>query len=138
MATLELEGKITQKLAAQSGQSARGTWARQDFVLEYMDGSYPTNASFTAWGQDKVAELAKFQVGDAVKVSFNIRGREYNGRWYNDLRIWRITAAGASAPAPAAPAAPSYNAPAAPAAPAPTIEDMPVDFSGDNGDDLPF
>ncbi|MBQ9892402.1 MAG: DUF3127 domain-containing protein [Bacteroidales bacterium] len=135
MANLEIEGKISQKMAVQSGQGARGTWARQDFVLEYMDGNFPSAICFTAWGQEKVNDLAKFQVGDSVKVSFNIRGREYNGRWYNDLRVWRMSPAGAPAPAQAAPA--PYQAPAAPApmAPAPSIEDMPADFSDE---DLPF
>ena len=154
MATsLTLEGRISAKLAPQSGQSARGAWARQDFILEFPDGNFTSNACFTAWGQDKVAELDKFRVGDAVKVSFNVRAREYSGRWYNDLRIWRIAPAGAdeqpaaapgfSAPAPSAPAdgfgpaAPAYSAPAgpAPAAPAPTLDDMPADFQEE---DLPF
>ena len=90
MTNLELEGRIVQKMAVQSGQSARGAWARQDFVVEYQDGNFPTSVCFSAWGQDKVQELDKYQVGDSVKVSFNVKGREYNGRWYNDLRVWRI------------------------------------------------
>lgn len=132
---LEIEGKIKQKMAQQSGTSARGGWVRQDFILEYQDGSFPAEVLFTAFGQDKVADLDKFQVGDAVKVSFNLRAREYNGRWYNDVRTWRITPAGAAAPA-AAPQ--SYAAPAAPAysAPAPTVDDMPS--AADSVDDLPF
>lgn len=144
MTNLELEGRIVQKMAVQSGQSARGAWARQDFVVEYQDGNFPTSVCFSAWGQDKVQELDKYQVGDAVKVSFNVKGREYNGRWYNDLRVWRIAPAGAaSAPAaPAAAPAPAYTAPAAPAysAPAPTVEDMPADFGASQGadEDFPF
>lgn len=122
---LEIEGKITEKMAVQSGQSARGAWARQDFVVEYVDGSFPVQVCFSAWGQDKVQELGKYQVGDTVKVAFNIRGREYKDRWYNDLRIWRITPAGVPAAAPV----PPDNA-----APAPGIDDMPADF----GDDMPF
>lgn len=145
--TLELEGRIKTKLPAQGGTSARGTWTRQDFVLEYQDGNYPAEACFSAWGQDKVDELARFQQGDAVKVSFNIKAREYSGRWYNDLRVWRISAAGATQQQPAQ--APAYQAPqpqvyqapqpAAPAysAPAPGIQDMPVDLDM-NEDDLPF
>lgn len=134
MANLELEGKIVRKLAVQSGQSARGQWAKQEFVLEYMDGSFPTSVCFTAWGDDKVNDLNRFQVGDSVKVAFNIRGREYNGKWYNDLRVWRLSspiAAGAEATSKsAAPQAP------VPEAPAPTIDDMP--FSGEDSEDLPF
>lgn len=134
---LELEGTIRQRMGIQSGTSARGAWAKQEFVLEFPDGNFTSQVCFTAFGQDKVNELAKYQDGDKVKVSFNIRSREYNGRWYNDLQVWRIAPAGQAAPtAPAsAPAyeAPVYNAPMQ-QAPAPTLDDMP----GESEDDLPF
>ena len=161
MAALTLEGRISAKLAPQSGQSARGAWARQDFVLEYPDGNFTSNACLTAWGQDKVAELDKFRVGDPVKVSFNVRAREYSGRWYNDLRIWKIEAPSADSaqqgyaesgapqgyapagspqgfPAPDGGFAPSGNAPQPPAysAPDPSLEDMTAEDLPE--DDLPF
>ena len=130
---LELEGTLRQKLGVQSGTSARGQWAKQEFILEFPDGNFTAQACFTAWGQDKVAELDKYQVGDKVKVSFNLKAREYNGRWYNDLQIWRIAPAGAAAPAGApvasAPVAPTYEAPA------PTLDDMPAE---PEAEDLPF
>jgi len=145
---LELEGTLRQKLGVQSGTSARGQWAKQEFILEFPDGNFTAQACFTAWGQDKVAELDKYQVGDKIKVSFNLKAREYNGRWYNDLQIWRISPAGAAAPtAPGAPAFPAQGAPSFPAqtgnptpaaptyeAPAPTLDDMP----GEDSEDLPF
>lgn len=137
---LEIEGTLRQKLTPQKGTSARGEWSKQEFILEFPDGNYTSQACFTAFGQDKVAELDKYQVGDKVKVSFNLRSREFNGRWYNDLQIWRVSPAGA-APAQqnASPAAPAPVTPAyAPAqqAPAPTIDDMPADSV--DQDDLPF
>ncbi len=139
MASLELEGTLKQKQAVQSGASARGPWMKQEFVLEYPDGNFTAQACFLAWGQDKVQELDKYQVGDRVKVSFNIKSREYNGRWYNDLQIWRIAPAGtvpAAAPAPAAASvAPAPVPPVPPAPPAPTLDDMPADSPED---DLPF
>ena len=73
---LELEGTLRQKLGAQSGTSARGTWSKQEFIVEFPDGNFTSQACFTAWGQDKVAELDKYQVGDRVKVSLRFRGRE--------------------------------------------------------------
>ena len=131
---LEIEGTLFQKLPVQSGNSARGAWSKQEFVLEYPDGNYTAKACFMAWGVEKVQDLAKYQVGDKVKVSFNLKSREYNGRWYNDLQIWKIAPAGAAQPvAPAASVAP--EAYAAPVAPAPTLEDMPAE---DGGEDLPF
>ena len=124
---LELEGTIRQKMGVQSGTSARGPWAKQEFVVDFPDGNFTSQACFTAWGQDKVQELDKYQVGDRVKVSFNLKSREFNGRWYNDLQIWRIAPAGETQPA-----APAY---AGNQAPAPTLDDMPADTSDD---DMPF
>lgn len=132
MASLELEGKIKMKLAPQSGQSARGQWVRQDFVVEYPDGNFTSEACFSAWGQERVDELGKFGVGASVKVSFNVKAREYSGRWYNDLRVWRISAVQASAPQVEAPQAAPVMA--GNAAPPPSFSDMPVDL----GEDLPF
>lgn len=127
---MEIEGTLIQKLAVQSGKSARGDWAKQDFVIEYQEGNFPTKACFNVWGADKVKELEQFQIGDKIKLAFNVSSREYNGKWYTDLRAWRISKA--SAPASydmQAGFAPS-SAPQ-PSAPAPTFDDMP-------GDDLPF
>ena len=136
---LEIEGTLAQKLPVQSGSSARGPWTKQEFILEFPDGNFTAKACFTAWGQEKVQDLGKYQVGDKVKVSFNLKSREYNGRWYNDLQIWKIAPAGAqpAAPAQPAPQARSFaQAPAYQQAPAPTLEDMPADSEG--AEDLPF
>ena len=141
---MELEGRIARKLPVQAGTSARGAWAKQEFILEYQEGNFPSQVCMNVWGDDKVRELDKYQVGDKVKISFNLSSREYNGRWYTDVRAWRIEPAGAQQSAPAggyaAPAS-SYSAPAGtqaapmPSAPLPTADDMssPLDDS-----DLPF
>ena len=137
---LEIEGTLAQKLPVQSGSSARGPWTKQEFILEFPDGNFTAKACFLAWGQEKVQDLGKYQVGDKVKVSFNLKSREYNGRWYNDLQIWKIAPAGAQPAAPAQQPAPQAKpAPQAAAwqqAPAPTLEDMPADSDG--AEDLPF
>ena len=125
MAALEIEGRIKQKLSRQSGQSARGAWEKQEFILEYQDGNYPADVMVTAFGSDKVADLDRYQVGDAVKVSFNLRAREYNGRWYNDVRLWKIAPAGQNA----------AHQPPVQQAPVPTLDDMPADIPEN---DLPF
>ena len=135
---LELEGRIARKLNVQTGTSARGAWSKQEFILEYQEGNFPAQVCLNVWGDDKVRELDKYQVGDKVKVSFNLSSREFNGRWYTDVRAWRIEPAGASAPAQApgyssAPSTGSYSAPAA--APMPSADDM---SSPLEDDDLPF
>lgn len=130
---MEIEGRIARKFSVQSGTSARGAWFKQEFLVEYQEGNYPTQVCMNVWGEDKVKELEKYQAGDKVKVSFNLSSREYNGRWYTDIRAWRIEPAVQQQSYPAA-GYPSQEVPA-PAqmdVPAPTIDDMP-----DDGD-MPF
>ena len=126
---LELEGRIAQKMNVQSGTTARGAWSKQEFIFEYQEGNYPTKVVMHVWGDDKVKELEKYQVNDKVKVSFNLSSREFNGRWYTDVRAWRIEPAvqQVTRPVDDMPAAPVQ-----PYAPAPSIDDLPSD------DDMPF
>lgn len=122
---MELEGRIARKLNVQTGTSARGNWAKQEFIFEYQEGNFPSQVCMNVWGEDKVKELDRFQVGDKVKVSFNLSSREYNGRWYTDVRAWKIEAMGAPV-APPAPAADPYAS-------------MPEAYSAPlSEDDLPF
>ncbi len=140
MATFEIEGRLTHKLEVQSGQSARGAWTKQSFVIEYQDGNFPASVCFTVFGNDKVAELGRYRTGDQIKVAFNLRAREYNGKWYNDVNVWRFIPLnqGPAANHPQANQA-GYGAqfpsqgPAMP--PAPTLDDLPGD---DPNNDLPF
>ena len=126
---LELEGRIARKLNVQTGTSARGAWSKQEFIFEYQEGNFPSQICMNVWGEDKVRDLEKYQVGDKVKVSFNLSSREFNGRWFTDVRAWRIE------PAVQQTARPADDMPAAPAqqyAPAITIDDLPAD------EDMPF
>lgn len=127
---LEIEGTIVRKMAVQKGESARGPWSKQDFIIEYQEGSYPSQVCFNVWGEEKVHDLEKHQIGDHVKVSFNLNSREYNGRWYNDIRAWKIEPVG-----PAQQMPPAYAEAPAGTAPAPSNS---FEASDDNTDDLPF
>lgn len=135
---MDITGRLVKKLALQTGSGANGNWQKQDFVIETED-QYPKKVCFSAWAA-RVDDLSRYNDGDRLKVHFDVASREYNERWYTDLRAWRIEPADAAAPAggsfqqPSYPsaqaAAPSYSAPAqAPAAPA---------ASSEGDDDLPF
>ncbi len=83
---------------------------------------------FNVFGEERLKEF-NIQVGAEVTVSFEIDAREYNGRWYNDIRAWRVVPATA-APVSAAPVPADIPAPTA-AAPVAAPANDPVD-------DLPF
>jgi hypothetical protein len=85
---LEITGKVLQLLAEQTGAGKNGTWVRRDFVIETTD-QYPKKICFSGWG-DKAAQVNGLQPGQSVKVSFNPESREFNGKWYTDLRAWKI------------------------------------------------
>ncbi len=129
---MEAIGKIIVKLPAQQGTSRAGNqWNKQEYVLETAE-AYPKKIFFSFFG-DK-ANQYPLEVGQQVKVSFDIDSHEYNGRWFTNINAWKAepyepSATPAPAPAPGAPVAP------APAAPAPGA---PADFGGGSSDDLPF
>lgn len=86
---IEVKCKLVAKLQVQNGSSARGPWSKQDFVVETVE-TYPKKICMNVWGADKVAELGGFNPGEALTVSVNIESREFQGRWYTDVRAWRI------------------------------------------------
>jgi hypothetical protein len=99
---LDIIGKIIQVMPESSGQSKAGKpWSKQEFVIETME-QYPRKVCMSVMN-DKVQELKKFAVGHEIKASLNIESREYQGRWYTDIRAWKIElngSTGSSAPMP--------------------------------------
>ncbi len=100
----ELTGKI--KLIQELKTFDSG-FSKREMVVIVEDGKYPQEINLE-FVQDKVSLLDKLQPGQEVTVTFDIRGREYNGRYFNNLQGWKITAAGEQpgiAPATAVPMA---------------------------------
>ena len=91
---LEIKGKIIEILPEKSGQSANGEWRKQEYVLE-TDSNYPKKICFMAWG-NKIDEFDLKQ-GETVEVSVDLESREYNGRWYTDVKAWKVSKEGMDA-----------------------------------------
>ena len=85
---LEIDGKVSRILAIESGESSKGTWKKQQFIVETL-GEYPKKICFMVWG-DKTEIVSTLKDGDRVKVNFTLESREYNERWYTDARAWKI------------------------------------------------
>ncbi|MGI6319998.1 MAG: DUF3127 domain-containing protein [Bacteroidales bacterium] len=85
---LEITGKLVQILDLQSGTSRNGNWQKQEFVIE-TEGQYPKKVCMNLWGE-KADEIKKYSIGQSIKASINIESREYNGRWYTDVRAWKV------------------------------------------------
>ncbi|HEY0680055.1 MAG TPA: DUF3127 domain-containing protein [Chitinophagaceae bacterium] len=89
---MQLTGKVLQLLPMQSGTAKNGsTWKKQEFIVE-TEGQFPKKVCFSMWG-DRINETA-LQPGNTLKIDFDAESREYNGRWYTDLRAWKVEVAG--------------------------------------------
>ena len=122
---MELSGKIVKILQLQSGQGKNGVWKKQEYVMEYGD-AYPKLVCFNLWG-DKIDQYA-LNEGDKVNVSFDIESREYNGRYYTDVKAWKVGKGEAMPQSQDAPAGKNSEF----GIPAPDF------LNSDDKDDLPF
>lgn len=137
---MELQGKVIAVMDPRSGESARGKWMSQDYVIETHD-NFPRKMVFNIFGEDRIKQF-NIQAGEEIVVSFDIDAHEYNGRWFNNIRAWNIqrvdaAAAQAANPAPAAAPQPAPT-PGATSQPGPTAPFPPASEAGESVDDLPF
>lgn len=143
---MEIEGKIIMDLPEEGGTSKAGNlWRKKSYVLETL-GQYPRKAKFDIFG-DRIDNF-RIEVGKTYRVSVDVESREFNNRWYTDLRAFNVQetnipngpqTGGApmngSQPFNSAPAA---QAPAAPADPFGTPAPSADPFGSSDSDDLPF
>jgi hypothetical protein len=119
---LQITGKVVEVLEEESGTGKNGPWRKQEFILE-TEGDYPKQVCVTQWGDN----IEKFDVqeGERLTAHIDIRSREYNGRWYTDVKAWRVERPEEG------------DGPAGPEPPPPEDEDF-DQFGEGADDDLPF
>lgn len=88
---MQLTAKLSQLLPIQTGTGKNGEWKKQDIIVE-TDGQYPKKVCVSIWG-DKINEQ-QLVVGNSLTIDFEVESREFSGRWYTDLKAWKIDSAG--------------------------------------------
>jgi len=84
----KLKGTVKEILPEQSGESARGPWKKREVIIETNE-QYSQMVCLTQWG-DSIDKTPNLSVNDKVTVDFSLSSREYNGRWYTDVRAYKI------------------------------------------------
>ncbi len=84
---MQLTAKLIQLLPLQTGTGKNGEWKKQDIILE-TEGLYPKKVCISIWG-DKINE-SQLQIGNVLKIDIELESREYNGRWFSDIKAWKI------------------------------------------------
>lgn len=87
---MEITGKIIAVLPPKQGvsQSTGNAWMCQDYVLETQE-MYPKKVCFNVFGAEKIQEM-NIQLGETLTVSLEINANEYQGKWYNQVRGWKV------------------------------------------------
>ena len=93
---MQLTAKLVQLLPLQTGTGKNGQWKKQDIIVE-TEATYPKKVCISVWG-DKI-DTASLQTGSLLKIDFDVESREFNGRWYTDIKAWKIEVAGSAPPA---------------------------------------
>ena len=131
---MEIQGKMVRLGHLTEGTSPRGAWRKQELIIETLE-QYPKQVCLVCWN-DRVAEAQNFKQGQIIKAQISIESREFNGKWYTDVRPFRFDI---EMPQQAQPMQqPQQFAPQS--FDQQTQNQIPVTdyFTTNNGDDLPF
>jgi hypothetical protein len=120
MTTFEIEGKLLRKYDIESKTQSFQT---REFVLETQDGNYANYIKFQLT-QERCALLDNYREGEVIKVHFDLRGREWQGKYFTNLNAWRLEKASAQAPTPPSPGQ-DFDFPSAADEPAHVNQDLP-------------
>lgn len=123
--SFEIEGKLHKKFDA---ESKTASFQAREFVILISEDNYPQYIKFQLT-QDRCALIDPHEEGNQIKVHFDLRGREWNEKYFTNLNAWRIEKVEAGSPA---------NIGSEPELPIePDFSDN-VDMQKEDFDDLPF
>lgn len=86
---MEIKGKVIQVMGVETFNTKKGPQSKQGFVLE-TDGKYPKKVHVVLFGDERINKY-DLQEGLTVTAHVEAESREHNGRWYTELRAWKVT-----------------------------------------------
>ena len=119
---MQITAKIIQMLPLQSGVSRNGEWKKQDIVVETTE-RFPKKVCISIWG-DKINPV-QLKIGNTLAIEFDIESREFNGRWYTDVKARKIETVDAGNNATPSTITNDYSFPQPPPPPADEPDDLP-------------
>jgi hypothetical protein len=85
---MQLKAKLIELLPLQTGESKNGTWKKQNVIVE-TEGEFPKKICISCWGSMADNEMLK-EIGKTFVFSIDIESREFNNKWYTDVKAWKI------------------------------------------------
>ena len=88
---MEVKGKLVKKLEVESGISkSEKVWKKQTAVID-TGAEYNPEIAVTVFGDEKLKQLNKLEVGMDVVILCNVSSREYNGRYFHNIDGYHFT-----------------------------------------------
>jgi Domain of unknown function (DUF3127) len=128
MSNYDITGEI---IVINDTQEFASGFTKREFVIRTNEDKYPQNIKLELT-KDACAKLDAHNIGDTVTVAFNVQGNEYNGKYYVNLRAWKIAGEG-SAQSPPPARQPNQNG-AKPPSQTATADEL----DEEDEDDIPF
>jgi len=119
---MQITAKLIQILPLQAGVGKNGEWKKQDVIVETND-RFPKKICISIWG-DKI-QPSQLVAGNTLIIDFEVESREFNGRWYTDVKAWKIETAGAASNATSPVVTTGYSFPEPPPLPTEELDDLP-------------
>lgn len=93
---IKIVGTIEKLMPIQKGVSSTGReWVKQDIVMSMTNGQFVKHFAASIMSQDRIDNF-KLRVGDNIVAYLDIDAKEYNGRWFNSINIWKVERVGAN------------------------------------------
>lgn len=86
---MEIQAKLLHKLDLVTGTSTKGESKKKDLVFETTE-TYPKKIAISFWN-DLINQVNDLNIGDSCTISINVESREYNGKWFTEVKAWKLT-----------------------------------------------
>lgn len=94
---MTIKGKLVTATEPVVGVSKNGNdWVKQSFIVTQQGERYTSTIAVEVFGKDRIMQFVEFAPGSQVEVDCAVESREYNGRWYSEVRGLSIRAMGAA------------------------------------------
>ena len=91
MDKLEIKGQVVAILPLEQGITKAGKdWQKLTIVIEFSEGNYQKKLALSASKEELIQTLQNLKQGDSITASINLESREFNGKWFNSVNVWKV------------------------------------------------
>jgi hypothetical protein len=88
---MEIKGQVVAILPLESGITKAGKdWQKLTIVIEFNEGNYQKKLALSATKSELIQTLQNLKQGDSITASINLESREFNGKWFNSVNVWKV------------------------------------------------